>query len=153
QEGRSRLLALVRDFDRDPQSQAWRIRDLLATNPTGFYAGAVEVLTPAESTPARQFLVSLLSDSDLFLKAICDPAISRERSLAIVKAAALKNTRVDVVLAQYLADRVDSVTPEHCPLEYQRLMGILAEVSDGTRILPYLMTLARQTNSHVNSKA
>src|SRR5262249_3685741 len=128
-------------------------RDLLATNPRGFYAGALELLAAPDETSASEFVVTLLSESDFFIKSLCDPAVPRERAVVIARKAAKRDPMIDVVLARYLTDRVDAISPTYCPVEFHRMLAVLAEISDGARILPFLMTLARQNNPQLHSKA
>src|SRR5262249_16392610 len=153
QEGKAKLLGLLKEFEAKNDEQCWRIRDLLATNPRGFYAGAAEVLSSPEDTAAAQFLTVLLSESDLFVRSLCDPAIPRDRAVAIARRASRRDPMIDVALARYLTDRVDSISPTYCPVEFHRMLAVLSEISDGARILPFLMTLARQNNPQLHSKA
>ena len=152
-EGKAKLLGLMKEFDPNDDQRCWRVRDLLATNPRGFYAGAQEVLASPDDTPATRFLVILLSESDLFIRSLCDPAIPRDRAVAIARRAAKRDPMIDVMLARYLTDRVDSISPTYCPVEFHRMLGVLSEIADGVRILPFLMTLARQNNPALHSKA
>ena len=98
-------------------------------------------------------MVSILVENDLLLPALTNPALTREQAIALAGAAARAGQMVDVAIARHLAGSASSVTIDACPPEIQRLMDILAETSDGTRILPSLIALTRLPNPYLQSKA
>jgi hypothetical protein len=153
EQNKAKILSLVWDFDRDPAGNAWLIRDFVAARPKALYDVAMELLVMKNETHGADYVISLLATGDQLLKALCDPRVNREQALRLGRAAAQKDPRVDVLLGRHLADRAYTITSASCPPELQRILEVIAEISDGSRILPFLMTLARQPNPHVHSKA
>ncbi|HEY2012853.1 MAG TPA: HEAT repeat domain-containing protein, partial [Bryobacteraceae bacterium] len=150
---RERLELSVRNFDRDSVGHGRVIRELMRENPQVFYSNAIEILTNQDGSRGSHFLLTTLVDNHLLLPALQDPSLTREQSTALARAAARGGQMVDVAIARHLAEKAESLTDENCPPEMQRLMEILAETSDGTRILPSLMALARMQNPYLQSKA
>jgi hypothetical protein len=147
--GYARLEALVRDFDRDARESRRLIRELLDQDRAGFCASALEVVKRYGDSRGSQYLVVLLMANNLLLDALCHPALSRAEALQLAKVAAQVDPTVDISLAKQLADSNEAVAPAHAP----RLVEILAEISDGNRILPWMSQLLRHSNPHLRSKA
>lgn len=143
----------MRNFDRDSSGCGKQIRDLVQNGREAFFAAAIEVLVRQEDSRGVQFLVAILVENDLLLPALTDPALTREQAIALAIAATHAGQMVDVAIARHLAGSASSVTIDACPPEIQRLMDILAETSDGTRILPSLIALTRLPNPYLQSKA
>jgi hypothetical protein len=147
------LEALVRNFERDVAENRKLIREQLDNDPEAFYRNSIGLLKNADESRGFQHLVVLLVSNGLLLRALCDPNLSREEAMALGRAAARANPLADVELARGLADSAiqedGPVPPEGAP----RLMEILAEISDGSRIAPSLMRLMRHSNPYIRSKA
>ena len=147
------LSAVVRNFERDANGSRKVIRELVERDPDGFFAGAVEILRQQDDSRGSQFLIAQLVANDLLLRALCEPGFSREQAMELARAAARVDPMTDVALAKRLAD---SAAAEETALPSDsaaRLMEILAEISEGARILPSLMRLMRHSNPFVRSKA
>lgn len=99
-------------------------------------------------SPGAQHLISLIVSNGMFLTALSDPALNRDRALAFAHAAARLDQTVDLALARMLAESAGGETDSQV-----RLMEILAAISDGIRIFPCLVRLLRHPNPHVRSKA
>jgi len=147
------LGTLVRNFDRDSKSHGKQIRELAHKDRHAFYASAIEILASQDDSRGVQFLVSILVENELLLTALSDLVLTREQATALARAATRAGQMVDVAVARHLAGNALSITHEDCPPEMQRLMDLLAEISDGTRILPSLMALTRLSNPYLHSKA
>lgn len=149
------LETLVRDFESDAAGNQKLIRGLLADDREGFYANAIGLLKSAEpaSDSGRRDLIGLLISSGLLLRALCDPKLAKEEAMALARAATHADPLADAALARGLADSAGSnggpVPMEAAP----RLMEILAGISDGGRILPWMMRLMRHPNPNIRSKA
>ena len=144
---------MVRDFDRDANANRKFIRDIQQYEPETFYSTAIEILKNGADLPGPKFLVTLLVTQNLLFRALCDPAFNREQALAVGRRAVVIDPMVDATLARQLADATVT-SPDLSGLgEAARLMEILGEISDGPRILPSLMRMLRNANSHVRSKA
>ncbi|MBZ5617856.1 MAG: HEAT repeat domain-containing protein [Acidobacteriia bacterium] len=147
------LETLVQSHDSSGAAIGQPIRKLRADERQSFYAETIEVLRTRDESSGSQYLVSMLVANQLLVPVLCDLALTRERALAVAQAAAKAGVMVDVMLAKHLSEQAPSIGDGACPADLQRSMDILAEISDGTRILPCLMALARQTNPALVSKA
>jgi HEAT repeat protein len=149
---RTMLQALVQGFDRDAKENRELIRGLLDDDRQAFFSNAVEILKTGTDSRGAQCLVALLVTNDLLLPTLCDPTLTREQALSLARVAVRVDSTADVVLARRLADCVSgggSIQPE----DTSRLLDILGEISDGTRILPSLMRVMRHSDPHLRSKA
>jgi len=147
------LHTLVRNFDRDSSGYSKQIRTLASQDRQAFYATAIEILATQEDSRGVQLLVTILVENQLLVNALSDLVLTREQATALARAAARAGQMVDVALVHYLAAHAPAIVGEACPPEMQRLMDIIAEISDGTRILPGLMALTRLPNPYLQSKA
>ena len=150
---RTVLETLVRDFERDAAENGALLSGLLDNDREAFYASAIDLLRVSDDSPGFQRLIVLMVSSGLLLRALCDPNLSREEAIALGRAATRADPRADVALAKGLAD---SVLPDGGPAQLEaapRLMEILAEISDGSRIQPAMMRLMRHSNPSIRSKA
>ena len=147
------LQALVEHFDRDAADSRRQVRELFESDPEGFYASALQILKNRCDSRGCQYLVTLFVAYGLLARALCDARLNREQALALARSAARVDSMVDVSLAKILAA---SCGEEGTPLPSQhasRLMEVLGEISDGSRIQASLMRLLRHPNGHLRSKA
>jgi hypothetical protein len=147
------LEALVRNFERDVAENRKLIRDQLDNGPEAFYRNSIALMKSADESRGFQHLVLLLVSSGFLLRALCDATLSRDEAMALARAATRANPMADVELARGLAD---STAQPDGPVQLEsapRLMEILAEISDGSRIAPSLMRLMRHPNAYIRSKA
>jgi hypothetical protein len=150
---RGELEALVQYFDRDSAGNGRLMRELLELGRQSFYESAIEILRNRQESRGSLYLISVLADGELLLPAMCESRLTLQEAVALAQAAFQAGVMADVILAKYLAEQAGSLAPSFCPAEVQRLMDLLSEISDGTRILPCLMSLARHPNRHLQSKA
>jgi len=148
---RTLLQALVQGFDRDVKENRELIRGLLDDDREAFYSNTIEILKTGADSRGAQYLVALLVANDLLLRTLCDPALTTEQALSLARAAVRVDSAADIKLARRLADCVTgngTVQSE----DIGRLLEILGEISDGTRILPSLMRVMRYSDPHLRSK-
>jgi hypothetical protein len=161
---RAMLTHLVRTFESDSTVNRGLIRDLLDNDRALFYSCSIEILKAVGDSPGTQFLVALMVANDMLLQAMCDPALSREQALAMGRAALRVEPMAFSGFCSFLC-RVAALAPgppdsasaagkgavaiEDAP----RLMEILGEISDPSRLLPSLMRLLHHPNPHLRSKA
>jgi len=145
------LAALVRDFDRDAITNRKHITEFLQFEPEGFYLTAVEILKKDMDSRAAQYLVALLVHGNLLFRALCDPALDRERATELARQAHRGDPAVDVKLARALAD-ADGTDSSVAIGMGERLLEIIDAISDGKRILPSLMRMLRNENPYLRSK-
>jgi hypothetical protein len=153
QDARAKLEVLVRNFDRDAIGNGRVIRDMLEKDRRSFCSAAVEILREQDQSRGAQYLITTLVGKNLLLEALTDPALTQQQAVAVARAASTSCSMVDVTLAKHLVDSVVRGRNSANSADLHRLMEILCEISNGTRILPSLMTLARQQNPHLQSKA
>jgi hypothetical protein len=147
---RAELERLVRGFNRDSVFSVKAIREILEIDPSGFYAAALDLLREGDDSRGSQYLITTLVGQNLFLAALSDPALTEQQAAALARAARKTSANVDIDVAKHLTQRVSAGGSND---EIQRLMAILCTISDGTRIMPQLLTLARQPNPYLQSKA
>ncbi len=143
---------LVRSFEADPSTSRDRIRDLLDNDRERFYGTSIEILKTSGDCRGAHYLVALFVSSGLLLRALYDPALSREDALSLARAAKRVDPLVDVMLARSLADSAMRSGAVQVA-DPSRLMDILCEIADAGRIMPSLMRMMRHPNSHLRSKA
>src|SRR6185369_4798144 len=153
QKVRGELDACVRSYDRDAATYGRSIRELLRSNRQAFYSGAIEILKSADESRGAQYLISVLADAKLLLPAISDPTLTKGEAVGLAQAALQSGVMADVLVAKHLMELAPVLENSACPPEVQRLVDVLAEISDGARALPCLMSLARQKNPYLQSKA
>ena len=146
------LANLVRNFEADPSTSRNRIRDLLDNDGELFYGTSIEILKTSGDCRGAHYLVALFVSSGLLLRALCDPALSREDALSLGRAARSVDPLVDVALARSLADNAMGSGAIQIA-DPARLMDILCEIADAGRIMPSLMRMMRHPNAHLRSKA
>jgi HEAT repeat protein/acylphosphatase len=88
----------------------------------------------------------------LLLRALCDPELSRDDALRLGRAARRVDPMVEVALARSLADSAGGDGTVHVS-DPARLMDILCELADASRIMPSLMRMMRHPNPNLRSKA
>ena len=147
------LQALVRLFDRDAVENRKLIRDLLERDRDAFYSSALDILRTQGDSRGCQYLVTLFVAYDLLRRALCDPMLSRPQALTLARSAMRIDSMTDVTLAKALAESFGD-EGEPMPAEHaSRLMAVLGEISDGSRIQSSLMRLLRHPNPYLRSKA
>lgn len=146
------LAALVRDFDRDVITNRKGITEFLQNEPELFYLIAIEILKRDVDSRAAQYMVALLLHDNLLFRALCDPALDRERATDVARQAHLGDRSVDVKLASELAD-AGTADSGIAPGMAERLLEIIDHISDGKRILPSLLLMLNTGNPFLLSKA
>jgi hypothetical protein len=149
----ARLLVLMKEFDRDTGEKRKQIRDLLEAHPDAFYAAAIQILRGPADSRGLQFLVVLLVTNGLLLRALCDPALDREQAMGLARLGLRADSMADVTLARALADGVECCHDTVQLAQASRLLEILDEITDSTRILSSLVRLLRHSHSYLRSKA
>lgn len=140
------LKQLLAGFAENPQAGERSLREMLASDGKPFCAASLSLIKSGADTPGQEFLVALLAERDLLFGPLCDPSFcSRTQAIALAKIAARTQPQLDVKLARRLPD-LDAASCE-------RVLAILAQVSDGSRIVFMLMPLMRQANVRLRSKA
>ncbi len=143
----------MRNFDRDGVTSRRLIDELLQAAPEVFRDASVEVLKTAADSRAVQCLIGVLVSHGLLLTVLCHPALAREQVLVVARIAQRVDSTAESTIAKSLADGVMSNDPGVRPKDAARLLEVLSEISDGSRILPSLLRLLRHPDPHLRSKA
>jgi HEAT repeat protein len=144
---------MVRNFSSDPVRYRHSIRELLDDDRDAFLTNVIRILRSDTDSRAVQYLLALLVSENLLYDALCDPALNLEQALSIARLAARVDPMVDVGVARRLAEATASDSEASSLGDAGRILQILTEISDGTRILPSLMRLLRNPNPYLRSKA
>ncbi|MGE5568786.1 MAG: HEAT repeat domain-containing protein [Rhodospirillales bacterium] len=140
-------------FEVDPWSARNELRTLLNENPEEFCAAAAPFLVEGKETAAGQFLLELLIGKGLL--PLCNPVLfSLEDEIAIAREVLEKDPLLDIKLARRISALVANPTrgqPEVAAA--QRILEILAAITDGARILPILIQVLRDPDGRLRSKA
>ena len=143
----------MEDFDRGDMDKREQIRDLLTAGVEDFYQAAIAILKNPPGLRSLQFLVVLLVANDLLMRALCDPLLPHGRALELARLALRVDAMADVTLARALADTVETLQEPAELANAARLLNILDEVSNGTRIFSSLMRILRHPDASLRSKA
>jgi HEAT repeat protein len=146
------LSTYIENFENDPPGSRKLIRDLLDNDRDLFYGTAIEILKTLPESRGVQYLVALLVANGMVLQALCDPALSKEQAVAVGRAAVRVDPMADAGLARGLAD---SETGQGSVLveDASRLMEVLCEVGDPSRMMSSMLRLMRHPNPYLRSKA
>ena len=143
---------LVRNFEADATASRKQIRDILDNDRELFYTVSIEILKTMPDCRGGQFLVALLAADGMLLQTLCDPGLSREEALNLGRAARRVEPMVDATLARDLADSAVGAGNTKIT-DPARVMDILSEIGDPTRIMGSLMRMMRHPNAYLRSKA
>jgi HEAT repeat protein len=150
---RPNLDVLVRNLDRDAARSKRLIRQMLQDDHAGFLRIALPVLKSSLDSAGAQYVIGILSESGLLVKALSDPQLTREQALALAQTAGRMDSNAEIAIARALSDTVGAADAGDRVDEHARLIEILAAISDGSRIFPLLVRLLRHPNPHIRSKA
>jgi HEAT repeats len=150
---RPNLGVLVRNLEWDTVRSKRLIRQFLEEDAEAFLRAAMTVLKKEPDSPGIQFLIAVLVESGLLLQVLTDPGLSRERALEVARAAMAHDSMTDVILARLMAQSLSGPDEELSAEQTGRIMEVLGEISDGSRIFSSLVRLLRHPNSSVRSKA
>ncbi len=143
---------LVRNFEADANASRKQIRDILDNDRELFFTSSIEILKSSPDSRGVQFLVALLAANGMLLQSLCDPSLSKEDALSLGRAARRVDPMVDATLARDLADSAVG-SGSTVIADPARVMDILSEIGDPSRIMGSLMRMMRHPNPYLRSKA
>ena len=146
------LDVLVRNLDLDTVRSKRLIDQLLEGDQTEFARRAAAVLKNDSESRGACYLLGVLTTHGLLAPVLCDPGFSLKQALELARAACLANRMADVLLARALAESVELADDPTCLACAARVLEILAEISDASRIFPALVRLLHHPNPHLRSK-
>jgi hypothetical protein len=117
-----------------------------------FYSLAIETLTGTSDPSTIEPVVARLAARGMLLEALCDPALNRTQALALARDAIRIDPTADAALARGLAD---SQTGQGTVVikDATRLMGVLCEVGDASRMMTSMLRLLRHPDPYMRSRA
>jgi HEAT repeat protein len=144
-----RLEALIDLFDRDPAASREKLRSLFERDPQSFVEGVVRLLRSKTGGPrGLQCVVGLLVSADRLFDVLCGP-LTREETIELARIGMQVDSMADVTLARRLSEEAAQLSP----MVVGRIMEAVHQLSDGSRILPWLMRLLRLPDPQLRSKA
>jgi HEAT repeat protein len=150
---RERLNEQMERFELDPSRARNVLRNLLNDNPEEFCKAAAPFLAGNGKTASGRFLNELLGGKGLL--PLCNPALlSLEDEIAIARSVVEMDPLLDIKLARRISALMSG--PGRGPSEVaaaQRILEILAAITDGARILPILIQVLRDPDGRLRSKA
>jgi HEAT repeat protein len=119
---------------------------------TGFVPAPSKLCAAPNGIPGRASRVGLLLANHMLEDVLCASVITFEKALMAARLAVEIDPKMELRLARRLAegfsDGEDALTANA-----QRLLAVLEEISDGSRILPSLVRLFHSPHPYVRSKA
>lgn len=155
----SDLRKVISEFVENPLQGSRALRLLYEKDQSGFFEMALPALREEPDSPGFHYLLTLLLSQGLLLRPLCNPHMfSLDEAKRIGRRLRLVDSHFDVRLLRTLVpnngdtstDDLERVANTPSGL---RLLEILGEISDGTRVLPVMTRLLNHTDSRVRSKA
>jgi hypothetical protein len=145
----SSLARLVAAFDANPAGVRKLIRARADDSRDVFYREAVHLLASGDTSRGARYVIALLISLDLVAPCVCDPAMSLETAMGVVRLAMQFDGMLDVHLATRMAEGDTTLGEQQGAV----LLHILSEISDVTRIMPALTQMLRHPSARLRSKA
>lgn len=135
------------------------LRVLFEKDRDSFFESALPLLREEPEAPGVQYLTTLFLSHDMLLGKLTDPGVfSLDEANRIAQQLTQVDAQFDVRLLRSAIPNNGRTTPDE--LEHiagtpagVRLIEILGEVSDGTRVMPVMTRLLNHPNSCVRAKA
>ena len=149
---------VVRDFAANPPGAAKVMRALIEKDRDGFFQAALPMLRGGGDSPGYHYMLTLLLSNGLLPKPLCDPTMfTLPEAAAIAKYLKHVDPTFDVRLLRSFIGRkaedrqqLEEATSSAAGV---RWIEVMAEISDGGRILPVMTQLLHHPNPRVRSKA
>ena len=145
----------VATFSANPAGATSAIRQLQASDPSGFALAAVRLLTTAQQkSPGVQFIAGLMFAGNLLLDPLLDERILHlEAAISLARNLACVEPLLDVRLMQkMIADAGGDVQAIKTPMAV-RVFSLVEAISDCSRLSSYLIVMMRHDDAEVRSEA
>ena len=147
------LQELVDAFENSPLSVRKAMNELLARDRQQFHAAALEVLKTGQPAPGHAHLVALLIENEFLPRALGNPdEFSMEEAVALAKTVSRIDPLLDIQLARWLLQRLQTAGDVVSSQTAQRILGILEQISSVSRLTPLLVQLLRTPDPTLRSK-
>lgn len=159
------LSRIIDGFSRHSVASGRIMRDLLEADREAFFAEALPMLRSPSDAQGVQYLLTLLLLNDLILEPLVDPELfTFAEAVTLAKQLIRLEPMLDTRMIRSLIDsnKADSGSAADKGAEFEkkigsakgiRLLEIMANISDGARILPMMAQLLHHPNTWVRSKA
>ena len=135
------------------------MRGLFDRNRTSFFELVLPILRQESVSPGFNYLLTLLLSQGLLLRTLCNPEIfTFEEAARIARRLIQVDGQFDVRLLRALVQNNGNTSTKELEQIVGtatgiRLLDILGEISDGTRVLSTMAQLLNHPSSHIRSKA
>jgi hypothetical protein len=147
------LSELVSAFGSNPVLARRAMRELMAFAPAKSYSASLQLLKQGAEGPGTDFLISLLLENDLLILALADPtAFPLNAAVQLARNLCRLEPRLDAKLLRHVMP--DPGSGREVPKEaIERVLEVLDQTSDASRLVPVLMKLQRLGDDRIRSKA
>lgn len=147
------LSSWLRTYHRSPVASAKGIRDLLEADKEAFYPHALREIRTFDGSPGVLFLVGLMLERGLLLRALCEPLIPEQRVRGIIQALMAEDAGSDLALVKAVVENVQGNQPQGDHKTLLRVLNNLERLVDARRVAPRLLPLLRHPDPKLRSKA
>ena len=153
------VLKVISDFDANPMVSSRALRNLYEQDEKRFLVDVLPLLRRGLDSAGFQYLLTFLVTRGLLLKPLCDPRFfTLDEAKGIARRLASVDNQFDVRLLRTLLQKngqtatqeLEQITSSDPGLRMLELMG---EVSDGTKVLATMTRLLSHPDPRVRSKA
>jgi HEAT repeat protein len=145
----------IAGFTSNPAGATNAIRQLHASDPSGFVLAAVQMLTTKEEkSPGVQYVAELMFSGTVLIDALMDKRIlGLDAAISLARNLAAAEPLLDArLVSRLLADAAGDIHAVDAEAAL-RVLGLAGAISDCSRLSSYLVQLMRHPSSHVRSKA
>ena len=150
---------ILADFDANPMQEARALRLLFESNRYSFLAAALPVLRDESDSAGLHYIATLLHSHDLLLAPLCSPQVfTRSEAIRIGRHLMEVDAQFDLRLLRSGVNNNGSTSPEELERLFgtppgMRMLEILGEISDGSRVISTMTQLMSHPDPRVRSKA
>src|SRR5208283_1513283 len=149
---------IIANFEANPMQDARALRLLFETNRSAFLAAALPVLRDESDSGGLHYIATLLHSHDLLLAPLCSPVFTLAEAIRISRHLMDVDPQFDLRLLRTGVNNNGSTSPEELERLFgtapgMRMLEILSEISDGSRVISTMTQLMSHPDPRVRSKA
>ena len=150
---------VISEFEANPMVCSRSLRSLFDRDQRGFFAGVLPLLRRGEDSPGFQYLLTFLFGQGILLRPLCDPRVfTLDEATGIARRLSHVDPQFDVRLLRTLLQKNGNTAPPELERVASseaglRMLHLMSEVSDGTKVLGIMTRLLSHPDSRVRSKA
>jgi HEAT repeat protein len=146
-----RLRKLLHAFDHRPEISARLMREMLEKDRDGFLTAAASLLRQTSECRGYRYLIALLAGNNCLAACLRDLSLSMPAALTIARIGIQIDPSLDLSLTRAMAEGA-AENGQQNEAQAIRTLEILAEISDGPRLLPLLSNVLQSPNPRIRSK-